>query len=117
MTFSHLPLTQEEWAVSLLDLCANFAEARRMLITKSPQWQRTVLHLALQSGLRSFCAHRHCQTLCDEWLRGNNRTPGSGPLAVLRARDGGGGVIGTLKLVAFALWCVSRPSMAFHGLP
>ena len=61
-----------------------------MLITKSSQWSRTVLHLALQSGLRNFCAHHHCQTLCDEWLRGNNRVPGQGPIGVLKSREAPG---------------------------
>lgn len=63
--------SQEEWALSLLDLCDNFTEARRMLVTRSRHWNRTVLHLAVQSGLRNFCAHTHCQTLCDQWLSGN----------------------------------------------
>ena len=72
-----------------------------MLITPSNQWQRTVLHLALQSGLRNFCAHHHCQTLCDEWLRGNNRAPGSGKIAVLRSRKAPD-LLGTLKLIGFA---------------
>ena len=60
----------EDFAVTLLGLCSNFEDARRMLITKSKHWNCTVLHLAVQSGLREFCAHHHCQTLCGEWLRG-----------------------------------------------
>ena len=89
--------SQEEWAIQLLELCDNFTDARRMLITKSSQWQRTVLQLALQSGLRNFCAHHHCQSLCDEFLRGNNRTPGGGPIAILKERNSN-----LVKMLAFA---------------
>ena len=64
-------LQHEEFAVKLLDLCETFDDARRMLITKSRHWNRTVIQLGLQSGLRDFCSHAHCQTLCDEWYRGN----------------------------------------------
>jgi hypothetical protein len=42
-----------------------------MLITKSRQWNRTPMNLAVDSNLLRFCEHRYCQLLCDEMLRGN----------------------------------------------
>ena len=112
LTIKEMAASQEQWAVGLLDLCDNFQEARRMLITPSSQWKRTVLHLALQSELRDFCAHHHCQTLCDEWLRGNQRTPGAGPKAVLK-RDAQEGLFGMVKILVFAV-C---PSKLIWGSP
>lgn len=61
----------EQWALRLLDLCDSFDDARRMLITSVPMWSRTVLHLAVGSGMRLICAHAHSQSLCDEFFRGN----------------------------------------------
>ena len=61
----------ERFATSLLDLCESFDEARRMLITQSLHWNRTVLQLAVQSGLRDFCAHTMCQMLCNDMYKGN----------------------------------------------
>jgi hypothetical protein len=61
----------ENFATNLLDLCETFEDARRMLTTKSRHWSRTVVQLALQSGLRDFIAHTYCQTLCDQWYMGN----------------------------------------------
>ena len=63
--------THEAWATNLLELCDSFEDSRRMLVTKSRHWNRTVLQLGVQSGLRDFAAHAQTQTLCDEWLRGN----------------------------------------------
>ena len=37
----------------------------------SRHWNRTVLQIGVQSGLRNFCAHSFCQQLCDEWSCGN----------------------------------------------
>lgn len=61
----------ESFATNLLDLCDTFEDARRMLTTKSRHWNRTVVQLGLQSGLRDFIAHMYCQTLCDQWYMGN----------------------------------------------
>ena len=47
----------EAWATNLLELCDSFEDSRRMLITQSRHWNRTVLQLGVQSGLRDFCAH------------------------------------------------------------
>ena len=66
----------ESFAVMLLTLCDSFEDARRMLITKSRHWNRTVLQLGVQSGLRDFCAHMHCQLLCDDYFAGNLDTEG-----------------------------------------
>lgn len=100
--------TQEDWAVDLLTQCDNFTDARRMLITKSSQWQRTVLHLAVQSGLRNFCAHHHCQTLCDEWGRGNDDFDGT--TAVLMSRTSPGPAM-MVKFISFAAF----PIRSFWG--
>jgi len=61
----------EDFAIQLLDLCDSFGPARRMLITKSRQWNRPPINLAIDSNLLRFCEHRWCQLLCDEMLRGN----------------------------------------------
>lgn len=84
--------THEAWATNLLELCDTFEDSRRMLITKSRHWNRTVLQLGVQSGLRDFCAHANTQTLCDEWLRGNIEL--EDPQVVLDGRlQGLGGVL------------------------
>ena len=61
----------EATAIRLLDLCESFEEARRMLVTKSSMWRKTLLELAVQSDLRPLCAHVQSQTLCDAYMMGN----------------------------------------------
>ena len=63
--------THEKFGLSLLDMCDSYDDARRILTTKSRHWNRTVYQLAVQSGLRDFCAHMYCQQLCDDLFRGN----------------------------------------------
>ena len=96
----------ESFAVRLLTLCDNFEDARRMLITRSRHWNRTVLHLAVQSGLRDFCAHAHCQTLCDEWFRGN--LDAEVPQVVLASQEMPS-LLGALRIVFAALVPITPP--------
>ena len=72
ITLAEAGSKHEEWAIGLLDLCDSFEEARRMLVTKSTTWRKALLHLAVQSDLRALCSNVQCQTLCDEWLSGND---------------------------------------------
>ena len=105
-------LGHEKWACGLLDLCDNFDEARRMLVTKSRHWNRNVLQLAVQSKLRDFCAHNHCQLLCDEWLRGNLNRPEKEALqVVIRPTLTNPGMFGMLRIYAHALIPFELPGL------
>jgi hypothetical protein len=99
----------EHFATTLLDLCSSFNDARRMLRTKSQDWNRTVVQLATQSNLQNFCAHRYCQTLADEMLRGNI---GEGVSTVLENRlTSNAGVTGAVQILAHALVPVPLPGI------
>ena len=109
----------EDFAVTLLGLCSNFEDARRMLITKSKHWNRTVLHLAVQSGLREFCAHHHCQTLCGEWLRGVQEP--EIPQVVMDTRLSPG-LFGVIRIISHAIVPINwipgtRPMTEWHLPP
>ncbi len=86
----------EDWCVHMLDLCETFDEARRILMTKSDQWKHTILDLAIDSDIVTFCAHYHCQTLCDEMNRGNDNL--NAVSVVLASRN-----TGQLSIIAYAL--------------
>ena len=102
----------EKWACRLLDLCDTFDEARVMLVTKSRHWNRNGMQLAVQSKLRDFCAHNHCQLLCDEWLRGNLNRPEKETLqVVLRPTLTSPGIYGILRIYAHAIFPFELPGM------
>ena len=55
----------EDFSESLLDACSHDDDARKLLTTRSRHWPKTVIQLAVQAGLKSFCDSRYCQSLCD----------------------------------------------------
>ena len=61
----------EEFAVNLLDLCANQTDAAILLLTPSRHWERNVLELGVYSEMKQFLAHRHCQNIMDTNLFGD----------------------------------------------
>lgn len=98
----------EGFAINLLNLCDNYEEARRMLVTESRHWNRTVLQLGVQSGLRNFCAHSMCQTLCDDLFRGN--LAAEAPQVVLTSANGGG--LDTMGNITCLLGALVGPKVA-----
>ena len=53
----------EDFSESLLDACSHDADARKLLTTRSRHWPKTVIQLAVQADLKSFCDSRYCQSL------------------------------------------------------
>jgi len=95
----------ERFAITLLDLCETFEDARKMLTTKSRHWNRTVVLLGLQSGLRNFIAHTYCQTLCDEWYKGNTE-PTEKEAILVNAPPG---MLGMLQIIITAVMPMKVP--------
>ena len=63
--------THEDFAIALLDLCANQNDAKVLLLTPARHWVRNVLELAVNSDMKKFTAHRHCQNLISAILHGD----------------------------------------------
>ena len=61
----------EDFAIALLDLCANQNDAKVLLLTPARHWVRNVLELAVNSDMKKFTAHRHCQNLISAILHGD----------------------------------------------
>lgn len=114
LTLAEAGRQHEEWAIGLLDLADSFEEAQRMLVTKSKTWRKALLHLAVQSDLRALSSHVHCQTLCEEWLSGNDDF--DSPSVVLNGRD-----ISIVRIFFFMLlpvnWPGLRPMLAWRVPP
>ena len=55
----------EEWAIEILNLCANQDAATTLLTSPTRHWDRNVIGLATFSNMKHFVAHRYCQNMCD----------------------------------------------------
>ena len=61
----------EDWAIEILDLCANQEAATCLLTSPTRHWDRNVIGLATFSDMKHFVSHRYCQNMCDSILQGN----------------------------------------------
>ena len=110
----------ERFAIDLLELCVTFMDARRMLTTKSQLWKRTVVEMAVQANMMSFCQHRYPQTLCDEMLRGNTEF---GVSVVLENSLSKGGLGAAMQVIFHAavplplpgIFLVTKPENRLHS--
>lgn len=69
-------LQLESWAISVMELVEEQEIAHHILMQNVPAWRMGALvELALHMKLKTFLAHRHCQSLMDLWWRGGY--PGS----------------------------------------
>ena len=104
----------EDFSESLLNACSHDDDSRKLLTTRSRHWPMTVIQLAVQAGLKSFCDNRYCQSLCDALYRGvASSSYIDEPETAMLPKWLGGGARGTLMLIFHALLPLPLPSPGF----